>query len=142
MKGSVLVFAAESRVAVVRMTRHVSGLDAPSGEFDIIDVPCPDSSMGGRTRRMLELPMVQIADDEAETMLKYREVALALGIPETDPLKTSPFLLVSALRSRIEVSRFAKSSSRAKHRIFAVADLALDVTDEELGRVIVTGLAS
>jgi hypothetical protein len=139
--GSVLVHATESLLAITRLGFDANGTESPSGDFDVVVLPSPDSVVGERTRLMLALPEVVLADDTPTRMHKYGQVARALGREDEYLLDMSPFLLVSTLTTHVEVSRFARRTPRASLRSTALADLALDVSDAELGQVIRAGLA-
>jgi hypothetical protein len=141
MIGSVLVHATESLLALTRLDLTVDGLESPTGDFDVVRLPCSDALVGRRTRLMLELPEIVVADDAPTRMSKYSQVARALGREEVYLLDMSPYLLVSALGTHVEVSRFARRSPRGTLRNTSIGDLALDVSDVDLGRVIRASLA-
>lgn len=141
MIGSVLVHTAGSRLAFTRLDLDGMGLESPTGKFSVLELPCSPSVVGQRALAMLSLPETRVPDDTPLRRFYYRQVAEALSLGDVDLLDVTPYLFVTVLRSRVQVSLVTRRSRRAKQQSKVVAKLSLDVANDELGGVILASLA-
>jgi hypothetical protein len=141
MIGSVLVHVAGSRLAFTRLDLNGRGLESPTGKYSLLELPSSPSVVGERARTMLSLPETRVPDDEQLRRFYYRQVAELLNLGDVDLLDVSPHLFVSVLRSGVKVSFVSRRTPRSKMGSTLVATLPLDVSDDDLGGVILAHLA-